>query len=750
MSQEIVGIKIQVGGQEKVLATMGDLRKEIKQAQFDVLKFSQEFGETSKEALAAAKRVAELKDAIADASEKVALFDPGKKFQVVGNAVTALAGGFSAVQGALGLVGVESENVQKSLLKVQSALALSQGLSTIADSAKDFERLGAIVKNTTVFQTAYNFVIGKKVALQTQDAATTAASTVATKAQAAATNTATAATTASSTAMKIFRGAILATGVGALVVGLIALVQNFGKIKAAVLNAIPGLGSFASTVGNVINAFTDLVGITNAASRAEQQRQAIFTKAAAGTKIINEGIDRQIKLLQAQGAEQGKIDALRKQSIQNELKDLTKLADQKGILRGEDAKKYKDLQNDLAVIDATAETARRQAAETAAKRGASASNKYGESQKKKDEDLAKERLAAEKEAAERLNQLKADTAVAAIENEFEAKKLAIENALAAEIKQVNDNEKLKLETKNALILALTNKSNLEIAAVNKDAAEKAKAAKEKTDKEEKDALLKQQEDDRKIRQLGFQEQIEAINKENAKIEMDFEQDLERLADKKQILREQELLELENTELTELQKTEIKKKYADARAEVTNQEVATEKAAQQAKIDLNNRYLELAGQFGGVLQQIAGKNKALAIAGVVVEQAASIGRIISNTGVANAKAVAASPLTAGQPFVAINSISAGLSIASSVAAGLKAVQQINSAQPGGGGGASPVSGGGAAAPIAPAAPIPNTVTQLDQQSVNAMGSATNRAYVVESDVTNKQERITRINRAARLS
>jgi hypothetical protein len=85
----------------------------------------------------------------------------------------------------------------------------------------------------------------------------------------------------------------------------------------------------------------------------------------------------------------------------------------------------------------------------------------------------------------------------------------------------------------------------------------------------------------------------------------------------------------------------------------------------------------------------------------------------------------------------------------VAAGIKAVQQINSAQPGGGGG-SAISAGGAAAPVAPAPPIQNTVTQLDQQSINQMGSATNRAYVVESDVTNKQERITRINRAARLS
>ena len=750
MSQEIVGIKIQVNGQDKVLSSMGEIRKELKQAQFDVLKFSEQFGATSTEAAEAAKRVAQLKDAVGDAKDLVAAFNPDAKFKALSGAVQGVAGGFSALQGAIGLVGVESENVQKTLLKVQSAMALSEGLNSILASKDAFTNLGSVVKNTTAFQAAYNFVMGEKVAVQKADAATTVASTVATKAQAAATNTATVATTASSTAMKIFRGALLATGVGALVVGLIALVQNFGKIKAAVLSAIPGLGSFASTVGNVINAFTDLVGITNAASRAEQQRQAIFTKAAAGTKIINEGIDRQIKLLQAQGAQQGKIDELRKNQIKNELNDLKKAANDKGILYGEQAKKFKDLQNDLAVIDATAETARRQAAETAAKRGASASNKYGESQKKKDEDLAKERLAAEKEAAERINQLKADTAVAAIENEFEAKKLAIGNALAAEIKQVNDNEKIKAETKAALILALTNKSNLEIAAVNKDAADKAKAAKEKTDKEEKDALLKQQEEDRKIRQIGFQEQIEAINKENAKIEMDFEQDLERLADKKQILREQELLELENTELTEAQKLEIKKKYADARNEVTNQEVAVEKAAQQAKIDLNNRYLDLAGQFGSVLQQIAGKNKALAIAGVVVEQAASIGRIISNTAVANAKAAAASPLTAGQPFVAINSISAGLSIASSVAAGLKAVQQINSAQPGGGGGASPVSGGGAAAPIAPAAPIQNTVTQLDQQSVNAMGSATNRAYVVESDVTNKQERITRINRAARLS
>jgi len=55
-----------------------------------------------------------------------------------------------------------------------------------------------------------------------------------------------------------------------------------------------------------------------------------------------------------------------------------------------------------------------------------------------------------------------------------------------------------------------------------------------------------------------------------------------------------------------------------------------------------------------------------------------------------------------------------------------------------------------APIAPPVQLINTRTQLDSTSIQQLGSATNRSYVLESDVTNSQERIRRINRAARLS
>ena len=138
--------------------------------------------------------------------------------------------------------------------------------------------------------------------------------------------------------------------------------------------------------------------------------------------------------------------------------------------------------------------------------------------------------------------------------------------------------------------------------------------------------------------------------------------------------------------TESAKTAALKANADERK-------AIEQAEFEFKMEKVTAGMDLAMQAGQFLQQIAGKNKKLAIAGVIVEQAGSIGKIIANTAVANAKAAAAMPLTGGMPFVAINTVAAGLSIASAIAAGAKAISQINSAESGGG-------GGGAASPAAP--------------------------------------------------
>jgi PAS domain-containing protein len=58
-----------------------------------------------------------------------------------------VASGFSAVQGAMGLFGSESEAVEKTLLKVQSAMALSQGLQALGESMDSFKQLKAVAVN---------------------------------------------------------------------------------------------------------------------------------------------------------------------------------------------------------------------------------------------------------------------------------------------------------------------------------------------------------------------------------------------------------------------------------------------------------------------------------------------------------------------------------------------------------------------------------------------------------------------------
>jgi hypothetical protein len=130
------------------------LKTQIREATAELVKAQQEFGDYSQAALDAAKKVATLKDQIQEAKETSQLFDPGAKFQAATGAIAAGANAVQGYQAALGLLGVEGEAAQETLLKVQSAMALSQSLSGIADSAKDFRRLAAVAQQYTIVQKA--------------------------------------------------------------------------------------------------------------------------------------------------------------------------------------------------------------------------------------------------------------------------------------------------------------------------------------------------------------------------------------------------------------------------------------------------------------------------------------------------------------------------------------------------------------------------------------------------------------------
>ena len=138
----------------KAEGSVKSLKAQLREAQADVGKMADKFGETSTQAVQAAKRAAELKDRIGDAKALTDAFNPDKKFQAFSSALSGVAGGFSAVQGAMGLLGAETDNVEKVMLKVQSAMALSQGLSAVTESIDAFKNLGAVLSNLSVIQKA--------------------------------------------------------------------------------------------------------------------------------------------------------------------------------------------------------------------------------------------------------------------------------------------------------------------------------------------------------------------------------------------------------------------------------------------------------------------------------------------------------------------------------------------------------------------------------------------------------------------
>jgi hypothetical protein len=192
--------------------SVGSLKKQLREAQNEVAALSDKFGATSKEAIEAAKRAAELRDRIGDARALTEAFNPDAKFKALSASLSGVAGGFAAVQGAIGLFGTESKELEKQLLKVQSALALSQGLQSIGESIDSFKQLGAVIQSTTVFTKANAL------------ANTLTASTM--KALGIAVDT-------TSTSFRVLKTAIAATGIGLAVIAIGELISAISSYTSS-------------------------------------------------------------------------------------------------------------------------------------------------------------------------------------------------------------------------------------------------------------------------------------------------------------------------------------------------------------------------------------------------------------------------------------------------------------------------------------------------------------------------------------
>jgi hypothetical protein len=207
------------------------LKAQLREAQAEVQKLAEKFGATSQQAVQAAKKAAELKDAIGDAKDLTDAYNPDAKFNALSKSIGGVLNGFQAYEGALGLIGIESESVQRTLLKVQSAMALSQGIQGIFEAKDSFKQLGSVIRDTAI-------KLGILTVVKEEDTVATVANTVALEAQAAATGDASVGFKNMGKSAKVslngIKGAIAATGIGLLVIALGALVAYWDDIKAAV------------------------------------------------------------------------------------------------------------------------------------------------------------------------------------------------------------------------------------------------------------------------------------------------------------------------------------------------------------------------------------------------------------------------------------------------------------------------------------------------------------------------------------
>ena len=231
--------------------------------------------------------------------------------QKLGSALNAATSGFAATQGAIALFGEENEALNESLLKVQSALAIQQGVQGLTEAYKE---LSIGTKLASGAQALFSTVVG-----------------------------------GTSGALKVFRVALISTGIGAIVVGLGLLIANFDKVSKFVGNAVKGFDKLGVAMKIILLPITAIiegfklvkqglqaVGVLESdEEKARKERAAAQQKRIAAERKAYEeaykerlkqiqetskaeevAFDRSIRLLESQGKN---TIRLRKQRLKQEL-----------------------------------------------------------------------------------------------------------------------------------------------------------------------------------------------------------------------------------------------------------------------------------------------------------------------------------------------------------------------------------------------------------------------------------------------
>lgn len=630
------------------------LKQQLREAQNEVNALSEKFGATSKEAVNAAKKAAELKDAIGDAKALTDAFNPDAKFNALSSSIGGVLNGFQAFEGVLGLVGVEGEALQETMLKVQSAMALSQGLQGALEARDSFKQLGAVVKNAFSDMTT-----GAK--------------------------------------------AFMATGLGLIITGLTLIISYWDDIKSA-MSGVSG------------------------------EQQKLNVQSEANVKLQNQkkdALNGQENILKQQGLSEKQILQLKIKQTEQQIKALEiSINNQEITLKSqiEAEKRNKEiLKGIIQFVTAPLQLILKTVDGIGSFLG-------------KDWNLADKLTNWTASLVFDPKQVETEGLKAIAEQKRTL--MALKNELAGYQLAVKDIDKQAAEEKKKLA---------------QEAADKAKAEREKRQQEEEKNLTEEQ---RKLKEA--QDLRDRANEERIKKQDEYDQLQRELIKDAQ---EKEIADLvaaydekfaaasENAELEKQLEEGLKydiaaiqdkyRKEKEAKdKEAADKELETQRALFEQKKELQNQDIDMALNAIGVLKDVFDDNKKFQKAAMIAESALGIAKIIVNTQVANAAALATPQAIASSglsaiPVIARNNIAAGIGIAANIASTAKALQSL-------GGGSAPSgqnspAGGGGGGGAAGASPTPANFNIVGNAGANPLAGLNEpiKAYVVGAEVTTQQ-------------
>jgi len=755
------------------------LKAQLKEAQAEVAALADKYGAASAQATQAARKAAELKDRIGDAKALTDAYNPDAKFKSFTATLSGVAGGFSAVQGAMGLVGAEGEEVQKMMLKVQSAMAISQGLQALGEAQDSFKQLTSVVGEFVTNLFKKNAVEGTGVAITEASVVATEAGIIATEAEAVATTEAAVAQEGLNASMAMNPVGALVLAITALTAGLVYYFSSADKATSASekmakqkKEAEEASKKQSQAIAKESTEFVGLIYQLKATNAGSKERADLIKKINGTYNTTLKNLSDEAAFQQQLNAEVASYIAYQKAKYElakNEDKITTNLEKQDEI-----RKKLNITQKEL---DRLNEKKKNLPGDYL---GIGQLNQQIEDQTKK-LNTYQEQLDAAGKRLENYGKVALDTngVIAEIEGtngKFntslkktgdtagdtteEIKDYAVDlnnylDAIEADrqgrLTDARAREEQEVSNRYEKLYELAQKAGVDTADLQKKQGIELGEIRKKYQKLADDENLKlmQEMDDKDTQMFLKSEQIKIDAMEDG---IDKQAAIRKLAYDRGQIELQNQLDAELITYEDFQTASINnfKAYQNVLS-ATNKDAndkrkEDDQAAYEQKLALQNKYADIAIQAANLLKDTLGKSKAAQKTAVIIESAAGIAKMIIANKLANMGALAtpqaiASSGVSAAPVIAANNISLGLGIAANVAATVKALKEIGGggSVPGAGGvgGGSMATGGGAGTGTGVNAPNFNVVgnnginqlAQLQQQPV--------KAYVVGSEVSTQQ-------------